>query len=114
MVFFWNKLPHTLQTEIFLWDSTFHDLFRKCIQEIKLKISKKLATIYLDRSIERSHGYFEFTYHYSVYNHLEQREFQHHHVTIHENTRGKKYRTYILCDHNKTTGTLVIQYIYIP
>ena len=110
---FLTQLPHVLQTEIFLWDSTFHDLFRKCIQEMEIIISKKLATIYLDRSIERSHGYFEFTYQVYQY-HLEQRERHCHHVTIDEKTRGKKYRTYILRDLNKTNGTLVIQYIYIP
>jgi hypothetical protein len=110
---FLTQLPNALQTEIFLWDSTFHDLFRKCIQEMELIISKKLATIYLHRSIERSHGYFEFTYHVYEYD-LEKRELHCHRVTIDEKTRGKKYRTYILHDHNTKNGTLVIQYIYIP
>jgi hypothetical protein len=80
---------------------------------MKIRISKKLATLYLDRSIERSHGYFEFTYQVYQY-HLKQRERHCHHVTINENTRGKKYRTYILHDLNNTTGTFVIQYIFIP
>lgn len=106
-----KRIPSELQTKIFLWDSTFHALFQKCVKEIEIRISKKLAAMYLDRSIKRTHGYFEFTYRV----HDGNKDAQLHHVTINENTKkGKKYRIYILHDTNTTNGASVIQYIFIP
>ena len=106
-----KRIPSVLQTEIFLWDSTFHTLFQACLKEIEIRISKKLAAIYLDPSVERTHGYFEFTY--LVYD--GNKDAQLRHVTIVENTKkDKKYRTYILHDTHTNKEVFVIQYIFIP
>ena len=103
------QLPDSIQCHIFQWDSTFHLLFRQCLDELENKISKLLSRIYLDPSISRTTGYFQFQY---IMNKRPHRVFIQE-ETLRRHKHKNYYRRYKLVDWETTKGTRIIYYLYV-
>ena len=118
-----HQLPESIQSEIFEWDSTYHSLFRLCLEEIECRIATQVSQLYLrfytrneqNPSIITSLGYFQFKYKvpgdskssgFSKYT-------SYHIVFISEGTTCFNDTQYILQDWNMTKGTRRTRYIYL-
>jgi len=107
------RLPESIQTEIFEWDSTYRSLFRYCLEEIEFRISKQLSMIYHNLLYPLSSpvvppllGYFQFNYTCINTNDV-------HIVFIHEGTSCWNDTQYILQDWNMTKGLRRTRFLYL-
>lgn len=116
-----HQLPDSIKMEIFEWDSTYHSLFRLCLEEIECRISKQVSIIYHNLLyplsspvvvVSPSLGYFQFKY--TCINNTNDDHIRHAHIVfIQEGTSCWNDTQYILQDWNMTKGTRRTRFVYL-
>ena len=109
-----SQLPDSIKTEIFEWDSTYHSLFRLCLEEMECRIAKQISQLYSqfffktsnDNIVSLNIGYFQFKYTCINTN-------DDHIVFIHEGTSCWNDTQYILQDWNMTKGLRRTRFLYL-